>query len=112
MDKITEALLFRKKELEKAIAVAEACLKDAPEGRLRISSSHGVDQYYLTQTTNGPHKHSLYLPKSNEKLIFDLAQKDYAIVFLRTAKSELKAIDNLLKKNILYSSNNMYVHLP
>ena len=111
MDRITEALLSRKKELEKAIAVAEACLKGAPEGRLKISSTHGKEQYHLIRSNEIENSITKYLSKSNQELVNQLAQRDYTHSFLRAAHAELKAIDSLLHKGVLFSSDSTYSRL-
>ncbi len=112
MDKITEDLLARKLELEKKILLAEAFLKDAPDGHLRISSSHGFDQYYHLRSDQDAKESLLYLPQTKEQLIKKLAQKDYAESFLRLAYAELKAITRFLDKEILFSADAKYAQLP
>ncbi len=112
MDKITEALLTRKQDLEKAIHVAEAFLKEAPDGQLRISSSHGVVQYYHFCLDQEDKAKNIYLPKSEGSIISQLAQKDYTVFFLQNARAELKAITKLLDKDVLFSSDAKYAQLP
>lgn len=73
LNKICENELL---ELERIAEAAEADLKNAPPGILRIIKNNNTDQYYWrtdTKDTKGT-----YIRKSEEKLIKALAQKDYA----------------------------------
>ena len=107
MDQITLSLMARMKVLQKAISVAEASLAGAPEGHLRVQTCHGSAQYYHYGDSNQSGK-GIYLPKSQKRLIRDLAQKDYAKHYLIRAKSELATIERFLDKNNLFSSDRCF----
>lgn len=62
-------------ELEKIIEKAQSSLKNAPEGSLRISKKKNTVQYYWR--TDPKDTHGKYIKKSQQKLIQQLAQKNY-----------------------------------
>ena len=77
-------------EMQKMITEKERIIRSAPNGSLRISKSHGRFQcYHLTDSgpTNGA-----FLKRSQEKLITDLAQKQYDEKLVRSAKKPLAAL--------------------
>ena len=62
-------------EMQKMITEKERIIRSAPNGSLRISKSHGRFQcYHLTDS--GP-ANGAFIKRSQEKLITDLAQKQY-----------------------------------
>lgn len=62
-------------ELEKAKEKIEEALKRKPEGKLRISKCRTTVQYYHKK--NGGQPNGKYLRKNQQKLISQLAQKEY-----------------------------------
>ena len=81
MNSLSFELVARKQRLEKAIRSAEQFLQNAPEGRLRISNrSSGTRFFCVTQSYDTC---GLYIPSGNEELISQLAQKDYALKFIK-----------------------------
>ena len=90
MNSLLYELQARKQRLERAIRAAEKFLETAPEGRLRISNRSAGCRYYRVNQkydTTG-----VYIPKKNTKLIAQLAQRDYALRFLKEAHKELSII--------------------
>lgn len=83
------------KELEKTIIKAEKSLKKAPKGSLIVSKSNGCIQFYHSSYGDGNNRK--YISVENNKLVHDLAQKDYDKIVLKTAISEKKHIHNILK---------------
>ena len=71
-------------------------LKDAPEGKIRISKSQGCVQYYhLTQTA--PSKQGIYIPKAEKELAEALIQKAYDEKVIRYTDEVTPLIKKLLK---------------
>ena len=93
---IRSTMLKRKKELLGLKKETEKSLKNAPEGRLRISRSHGRTQYYQRKQTTD--KVGTYIPQKGKELAERLAQKDYEQKLLEAIRRELKAIDSFLDK--------------
>ncbi len=57
----------------------EMILRDAPEGVLRVSSSHHIPQFYLYRDAEGTqNSKGIYLPSSQIELVKQLATKAYA----------------------------------
>ncbi len=95
MNELLSYMKERAKELKKAITAAEREQKTFPEGRLRISFSNNRCRYYL-MTERGDTQGE-YLVKERRPLAKTLAQKDYNRVFLKTAKAELKSLEQSIK---------------
>ncbi len=87
MEKIINNIEYRCSLLNLGIRKAERDLKNQPAGRLRISTSNKQTRYYHVRS-NGDMS-GTYIKKENRGLVKDLAQKEYAIQFLKHAKSEL-----------------------
>lgn len=86
-------LLVRKQQLEQLLPTLERKLSSAPEGRLRISKSHGALQYYQVGVKTGK---QVYLSKKKLPLIKNLAQKTYNKEILTKVKKQLLGINELL----------------
>lgn len=86
MKGLKELLTKEQKRLSDIVEITKTRLKEAPEGRLRISKSHGYHQYYQGQN---------YITKNNEELIQRLAQKTYDEKVLRAAEKTLAQIKKL-----------------
>lgn len=109
MNSLSFELLARKQRLEKAIRSAEQFLQNAPEGRLRISNrSSGTRFFCVTQSYDTC---GLYIPSGNEELISQLAQKDYALKFIKEARKELSIIENCIHDLSLHNSESVYTEL-
>lgn len=87
-------LLVRKQHLESLLATKLKSIATAPEGRIRISKSNGVIQYYLITKENPK---PVYIPRKNEKIARVLAQKEYDKSLVRNLSLQLKEISRLLK---------------
>ena len=93
---LREELQKERETLDKIIAKAAANLTDAPEGRLRISSSHGTPQYLsYTGTTRTSSYQETYIKKDDADLVRQLAQKDYDERMLRAAQAGKDALETL-----------------
>lgn len=64
--------------------------KKAPQGRLRVSMSNGVKQYYLI-TKKGDTK-GKYVRKDDRKILYDIAQNEYIDKTLKCSNQWLKWI--------------------
>lgn len=91
MNQIKNLLTTRKSHLLQLKSDAEAALKIAPAGFLRIGR-HGdrLQYYHRTAPKDSTGK---YIREKDIQLACDLAQKDYNQKVLRAASQELKAID-------------------
>lgn len=92
MKGLKELLLKEQKRLQEIVQTTKTRLKSVPEGRLRISKSHGYLQYY--QCTDES-KNGKYITKENEELIQMLVQKSYDEKVLRMAQKRLAQIEKL-----------------
>ena len=92
MKGLKELLLKEEKRLQGIVQVARERLKDAPEGKLRITKSHGHSQYYHCV---GEEKGGTYIAKGNDELIRKLAQKTYDEKVLRLSEKRLAQIKKL-----------------
>ncbi len=90
-EKIRKYLLERKEYLEKLIKRKESDVKKAPEGFLRISRGVNKDQYFWR--TDPKDKNGKYIPRKKDELAALLAQKDYDIKVISSAKKELKIVE-------------------
>ncbi len=91
------------------IKKASRSQKSKPKGSLQLSSSHGTIQYYR-HTVPG-NKHGTYIPKTEQKLIQALAQKDYDQKFLQKANQLLEEIKELEKLGVDRSIGFLYQSL-
>lgn len=98
MSCLYEALLHEQEELLTIINLVTQYTKNVPEGYLRISHSKKAVQYYHKSVENNEIcKAGKYIRKNDKKLAYDLAQRDYDLKLLETAKRELDAIQTLIK---------------
>lgn len=87
---LREMLLQEQDRLEKILQKTSEQLKDAPLGRLRLSSSNKSVQYYYC--VPGGRKNGEYLPREKEKLAYRLAQKSYDEKIMKLAEKRLSQI--------------------
>ncbi len=80
--------------MKQLIAEKTEKLKNAPKGKLYVSTCNGHCQF-LIAADNGDRK---YLSKQERTLIKALAQKDYDQKVIASARSELSTLSILLKK--------------
>ena len=87
-------LLEEQNRLEAIISFQKSQLKDATEGSLRLSKSHGKLQYYHRTEKN---KNGKYIGQDNQQLIRELAQKKYDERILRLAEKRAEQIKKITK---------------
>lgn len=90
---ISHDLKVRYELLSKSICEIEKKIELLPEGRINVRHLNKKD-YYSCITPDG---HEKYIDSKDTKLIEDLIQKDYLKRVLKEAKTELKAIEKMLK---------------
>ena len=87
---LREKLLQEQVRLEKILQKTSKQLKDAPPGKLRLSSSNKCVQYYYCVPEG--RKNGEYLPREKEKLAYRLAQKSYDEKIMKLADRRLSQI--------------------
>ena len=87
---LREMLLREQDRLEKILEKTSEELKDAPSGKLRLSSSNKCVQYY--HCVPGERKNGQYLPREKKKLAYRLAQKSYDEKIMKLAEKRLSQI--------------------
>ena len=92
---LRKMLLQEQERLEKILQKTSEQLKDAPEGKLRLSNSNKCVQYYYC--TPGGKKNGDYLPREKEKLAYRLAQKPYDEKVIKLAEKRLSQIRKITK---------------
>ena len=80
----------------KLLEEKRASLKDAPEGRLRVSKTGTTTQYYVR--TAGGKRNGRYMKKT-DVLITQLAQKEYDEDAAAAFESEIALIDDFLQRS-------------
>ena len=92
---LREMLLQEQNRLEKILQNTSEQLKDAPPGKLRLSSSNKCVQYYYCAP--GGRKNGEYLPREKEKLAYRLAQKSYDEKIMKLAEKGCPRSEGLQK---------------
>ena len=87
---LRKMLLQEQDRLEKILQKTSEQLKDAPPGKLRLSSSNECVQYYYC--VPGGRKNGQYLPREKKKLAYRLAQKSYDEKIIKLAEKRLSQI--------------------
>lgn len=90
MEAIKSFVRKRKARVGSIIDQKSQSLKSAPEGSLRIDRSNGLTRCYHRIDPKDPR--GKYIPKAQEKLAMDLAQKSYDQKVLKRAEKEWKAL--------------------
>lgn len=110
MKTIETILINEVQELQGIIKEVGQSLNNAPEGNLRISRKNGIIEYYLKNSVgNGK-----YIRKQDQKLAYEIAQRDYNKTVLNIANERKKAIEAFLRKyektclKKLYNNLNPY----
>ena len=102
---LMKQLLEEEKRLAQIIETVQKRLVDDIEGKLWISTTRGVPQYYYCTEQNVRTKlKGNYIPKSNIKLAAQLAQKEYDKAILKCAEQRLKQIQKITKN---YNDNEI-----
>lgn len=96
-------------KLEKIKYIVDERLRDAPEGRLRISSTGKYTQYYFC--TNDTSPNGYYLPKEKQANICALAQKTYDKKLKKLVDKRLKQFQMITKDYTDDEIDTIYEHL-
>ena len=106
MNNYYEYLIERKSELLKAISKAEQVIERTPSGNLRVANTKSGAHYFhvLTKGDNI----GKYIPKTNQRLISDLANRNYCEQLIKRATSEVRNIDRLLEKDTIGKPEELY----
>lgn len=94
MKGLKNLLLAERFRLEQIINDTKTRLRNAPEGRLRLSKSQNYLQYYQCTEQN---KKGTYIAKNNQELAGKLAQKSYDEKVLRLAERRYSQIMKIVK---------------
>lgn len=95
MTYITKELEKRNKELALALEKIDANEKNEPKGRLRVSNSNGIPQYYLI--TDSKDTRGRYIRKDEQDIVPPLAQKWYYKKIKSIIQKEQDALDRYLE---------------
>ncbi|QDW73257.1 hypothetical protein FND36_03930 [Lachnospiraceae bacterium KGMB03038] len=95
MEGLKKLLLKEQNRLEEILKKTKAQLKAAPQGSLRLSSSKNWVQYY--HCIPGGKKNGVYIPKRNEELAYQLAQKGYDEKVQKLVEKRLSQIKKITK---------------
>lgn len=98
------------RSLDKIIDRAEASLKKAPKGILRISKSGNATQYYCRKDEKD--KNGKYIKKKDRGLACELAQKEYDNDILKVARRQRIEVCKFLKKYLPNQIMDIYNELP
>lgn len=91
---LRKMLIQEKEYLSDIIAKVKGAERCYPEGKLRISNDKGNVRFYHCK---GGDRFGIYIPKSNERLPRELAQKTYDCAVIEKAEGRLKQIERMLQ---------------
>ena len=94
MEGLKDLLVQEQEHLGKVVQIVRERLQNAPEGALRISSSDSKVTYYHCTEKNPVN--GVYIPKENQELIQQLAQKAYDKKVLNHAEKRLEQITRFI----------------
>lgn len=94
MNLLFHQMVSRKEYLEKMQTELVCKLEDSPKGKLRVSNDRGIARYY--HVTSPKDTHGKYIPKREQELAYQLAQKDYMQRLYQKVREELDDIDKYL----------------
>lgn len=94
MNGLKTMLLKEQNHLETIVNQVKERLESVPDGHLRISKDRNNIRYY--QCTDG--SNGIYIPKVEERLPRQLAQKTYDMKVLKKAETMLKQIKKMTKE--------------
>ena len=99
MSYLKEALKRKEQELSNIVENVKASLAGAPKGQLKISHCGKSIQFYCrSKEKDDSSQTEKYIRKDNQKLAYQLAQRDYDEKLMEIAEQELKSVQKLLKK--------------
>ena len=82
-------------ELESIISLAKRDCARSPQGSLYIIDKGSVHQYYIMYGEDGRKRR--YLKRAEDKIAYELAQKEYAKRVLKLAEHDRKALERVSK---------------
>ncbi len=95
-DKLTAQVSARLQELHALRVEKQKALKDAPSGRLRITTTQaGHSHFYLV---DGEHTNGTYIPEKEIAKAQAIAQKDYDKAILAEIESEIHLLEKFASK--------------
>ena len=92
--------------LQQYLTTVRNSLSIKPEGKLLICKNRKHDQYYYKPASRDTRR--IYIPKTNVSLITSLAQKDYDLRFLQTAKKLALETEELINCGLLRDIHDLY----
>ena len=95
-DFTVDSLRKRLSELNSALEQKRKELKDLPEGHLRIAQTSHKPQYY--HYIDPKDFKGVFIPRSNDDLARQLAQKDYDLKVVKLLENEIHAITRCLRQ--------------
>ena len=109
MSNVVEKIEEELKIFDEMIKKAEKSLEAAPKGILRVSKSRGAIQYYRRE--NEKDKNGQYIKKKNRSLANELAQKEYDMEILVTAKQQKEKLCRFVKEYMPDKIMDVYYQL-
>ena len=109
MNLLAEYAKKQKKNLYEAMKKAEAFLKQAPLGLLRITKKKKHYQFFRTDGINN--KKRIYITRKNLEIARKLAQRDYLNKLLPQIKNNLVVLDKFIKTCDSKNLENCYTAL-
>ncbi len=103
-------LLKRADYLKKIIAEKEKAIRNVPDGRIRISTSHGITQFfYSCPKWNIKRK---YMTAKDQEMVRMVAQREYDEAILKSAKAELDSLEKIIARYNRGSVDDIYDKMP
>ena len=103
-DFTVKSLRKRLAELNAALEKKHKELKELPEGHLRIAQTEHKPQFY--HYIDPKDFKGVFIPRSNDNLARQLAQKDYDLKVVKLLENENKAITHFLTQICKGQRNN------
>lgn len=110
MKKIINSLKLYEQKCDEIIKKCERS-KDV-HSKLLISKSHNTTQYYKSVKTGEGKKKRIYIPKSEEKEIQKVAQKQYENTLYNLAEKRKSQLRNFLESFDLFEFDKVYDDMP
>lgn len=102
----TKQINIMEKDIDDIISQAMKCIDESPPGSLRLSKSHGTVQYYKKDDDIGS-RYS-YICNDSMELVYQLAQKDYALKIIRAAEEAKKELNQFSSADPVTTLKNVY----
>ena len=106
-ENIIKMLQARLSELKYTLAYKNKTKSDAPQGHLRIAQVSNKPQYYHC-TKENPEK-GKFIPRAQEALARQLAQKDYDLKIQKLLEKEIRATERYLSQVTSKAPHKIYV---